>query len=296
VMFDTTLLPATATSLLNELRRITSKPVRFVVDSHWHADHAGGNDTFANAFPGLEIIASRETRRLMEDTSAVYVKTLEYEVAQSDQEINKELKSGKTTDGRPLAAKDREDLRAQLVLGGRFLTEFKAERSRLPTLTFDNALTLYHGGREMRLLTLPGHTAGDTALYLPTEKILLAGDLLAYPVPFCADSHPSAWITSLEILARLDANIIVPGHGAAQHDQQYLMLVLESLRTIRRMVHKALGQGLTLAQTQKSVNLDAIRLSFTRGDPDLNAVFDGNFTPIVKQVYDEATEGLEQYQ
>jgi cyclase len=296
VMFDTTLLPATATSLLTELRTITAKPVRFVVNSHWHPDHSGGNDTFANAFPGVEIIASRETRRLMEDTSGVYVKTLEYEIAQSDQEINKDLKSGKTPDGKPLAAKDREELRAQLALEDRFLGEFKAEHSRLPTLTFDNALTLYHGGRELRLLTLPGHTAGDVALYLPADKILLAGDLLAYPVPFCADSHPSAWIASLEILSRLDAKIIVPGHGAAQHDEQYLTLVLESLRTIRRSVHEALGRGLTLAQTQKTVNLDAIRVSFTHGDPDLKAVFDGNFAPIVKQMYDEATEGLEQYQ
>ncbi len=296
VMFDTTLLPATATNLLSELRKITAKPVRFVVNSHWHPDHSGGNDTFANAFPGLEIVASRQTRRLMEDTSGVYVKTLEYEIGQSNQEIHKDLKSGKSSDGKPLAAKDREDLRAQLAQENRFLTEFKSERARLPTVTFDDAMTLYHGGRELRLLTLPGHTAGDTVLYLPADKILLAGDLLAYPVPFCADSHPSAWIASLETLSRLDAQLIVPGHGAAQRDRQYLNLVLESLRTIRQQVHAALGRGLTLVQTQQSVKLDAIRQAFTHGDPELNTVFDGNFTPIVKQMYDEATEGLEQYQ
>jgi cyclase len=296
VVFDTTLLPATATSLLNELREITSKPVRLVVTSHWHPDHSGGNDTFATANPGLEIIASRETRRLMEDTASVYVKTLAYEIAQANQEINKQLKSGKTSDGRPLAAKDREELRAQLRMEDRFLEEFKAERTRLPTLTFDNELTLYHGGRELRLFKLAGHTAGDVVLYLPMEKILLSGDLLAYPVPFCADSHPSAWIASLEVLSRLEANTIVPGHGAAQYDHKYLTLVLESLQTINSGVHGALRSGLTLAETQKTVNLDAIRMSFTHGDPDLNAVFDGNFTPIVRQMYDEATEGLEQYQ
>ena len=296
VVFDTTILPATATSVVNELRSITSKPVRVAVNSHWHPDHAGGNDTFASAFPGLEIIASRETWQLMQDTANVYVKTLEYENAQATQEINKELKSGKTSDGKPLAARDRADLRAQLGLEDRFLREFKSERPRLPTLTFDGALTLYRGGRELRLLALPGHTTGDVAIYLPAEKILLTGDLLAYPVPFCADSHPSAWIASLEVLSRLDTIMIVPGHGAAQHDQNYLTLVLESLRTIKRQVHEALGHGLTLAETQKAVNLDANRRSFTHNDPDLNAVFDGNFTPIVRQMYDEATEGLEQYQ
>jgi cyclase len=296
LVFDTTLLPATATSILKELRRLTSKPVRYVVNSHWHPDHSGGNETFARAFPGLEIIASRETRRLMEDTASVYVKTLEYETAQVNQEINKDLKSGKTADGRPLTSKDREDLRSQLALEDRFLEEFKAAHGKLPTLTFDDELTLYHGGRELRLLTLAGHTAGDLALYLPAEKILLAGDLLAYPVPFCADSHPSAWIASLEVLSRLDASTIVPGHGPAQHDQKYLKLVLESLQTIQKQVHAALRLGLSLPEAQKAVNLDAIRLNFTHDDPDLNAAFQGNFAPVVRQMYDEATEGLEQYQ
>jgi cyclase len=296
VVFDTTLLPATATSLLNELRTVTSKPVRVVVNSHWHPDHSGGNETFATSFPDLEIISSLKTRQLMEHTAKVYVKTLEFELAQGDQEINKELKSGKTSDGKPLAAKERLDLRDQLEMEDRFLKEFKAEHTLLPTVTFEDTLTLHHGGREIRLLALPGHTAGDVALYLPEEKILLTGDLLAYPVPFCADSHPSDWIASLEVLSRLDASTIVPGHGAAQHDHRYLTLVLESLRAVRTQVHQALDRGLTLSETQKAVHLESIRSSFTHDDPDLNAQFDGNFAPVVRQLYDEATEGLEQYQ
>jgi len=296
VVFDTTLLPATATSLLNELRTISSKPVRIVVNSHWHPDHSGGNETFAASFPDLEIISSMQTRQLMEGTAKVYVKTLEFELALTNQEINKELKSGKTSDGKPLAAKGREDLRAQLRMQDRFLKDFKAEHTLLPTVTFDDTLTLYHGGREFRLLALSGHTAGDVALYLPEGKILLTGDLLAYPVPFCADSHPSAWIASLEVLSRLDATTIVPGHGAAQHDHQYLTLVLDSLQAVRSQVHQALDRGLTLSETQKAVHLESIRRSFTHDDPDLNAQFDGNFAPVVRQIYDEATEGLEQYQ
>jgi hypothetical protein len=103
-------------------------------------------------------------------------------------------------------------------------------------------------------------------------------------------------MSSLEALLRLHVNIIVPGHGEAQHDQSYLRLVLESLQSVEKQVHEALRRGLTLAKTQKAVNLDTIRLKFTHGDPNLNAVFQGNFTPIVRQFYDEATEGLELYQ
>jgi cyclase len=296
VLFDATILPASADAVLNELRQLTPKPVRYLINSHWHPDHAGGNDEIARVYPDLEIIASERTREMMRDTANVYLKTLEFETAQADQEIQKELKAGRTSDGHKLTPKDREQLRSQLALESRFLAEFKATHSKLPTLTFGDTLTLFHGGRELRFLRLPGHTSGDVAVFLPTERILLTGDLLAYPVPFCADSHPTNWIASLEALSRLDAKIIVPGHGEAQQDASFLQLVLDSLRSIQQQVRDSLHRGLTLQETQKALNLATIRTRFTHDDPDLNAVFDGNFTPIVRQFYDEATEGLEQYQ
>jgi cyclase len=273
LVFDTNLLPASAQKVLIELRKITPKPVRYAANSHWHPDHSGGNEMYAKAFPDLEIIATESTRRLMENTMAVYVKTLEFESAQASGQLQSELQSQE-----------------------RFLTDYKSTRITLPTLTFGDSLTLYHGGREFRFMHFVGHTGGDMALFLPAEKVLLAGDLLAYPVPYCADSHPAAWIASLEALLRLDAKVIVPGHGEAQHDQTYLILVLDSLRTIEKQVQEALRRGLTLAETQKAVNLDPVRLRFTHNDAQLNESFDGNFTPIVRQMYDEATEGLELYQ
>jgi cyclase len=296
VLVDATMLPSTADAVLNELRRLTPKPVRYLVNSHWHPDHSGGNGEIARAFPDLEIIASQQTRDLMEDTAGVYVKTLEFETAQARQEINKELKSGRTSDGHRLSPMERADLRSQLTLGDRFLAEFKAMRSKLPSLTFGETLTLVHGGREFRFLHLPGHTAGDVAVFLPAERILLAGDLLVYPVPFCADSHPSAWIASLETLSRLDAKIIVPGHGEAQLDSSYLQLVLDSFRSIRQQVRDDLHRGLTFQEAQSTIDLAIIRTKFTHDDATLNAAFDGNFTPIVRRFYDELTEGLEQYQ
>ncbi len=296
LVFDTNLLPATALKVLGEIRKITPKPVRYAANSHWHPDHSGGNELYAKTFPDLEIIATQSTRRLMDDTAAVYVKTLEFESAQAEQEIKNILKSGKMPDGKPLKPKDREDLQAQLAQQAQFLADYKATHATLPTLTFGDTLTLHHGGREFRFMHLAGHTRGDLVLYLPAEKILLAGDLLAYPVPFCADSHPGEWIASLEALQRLDSSIIVPGHGEAQHDSVYLHLVLDSLKDLAMQVSQALHRGLTLAETQKAVNLDAIRLRFTHDDSELNASFEGNFTPIVRQMYDEATEGLEQYQ
>jgi glyoxylase-like metal-dependent hydrolase (beta-lactamase superfamily II) len=134
-------------------------------------------------------------------------------------------------------------------------------------------------------------------VYLPKEKILLAGDLLTAPVPFGADSHPRSWIESLKTLERLDADVIILGHGEAQHDKKYLQLLRESLESVTDQVHEALRRGMTLEETRKFVKFDTIRPKFTHDDANLNAEFDGNFaTPIVRQVYDEATEELELYQ
>jgi len=296
LIFDSNVLPATARNVLTEIRKITPKPVRYVVNSHWHPDHWDGNEMYAREFPDLEIIANQDTRRLMAHTMNVYVKTLEHQSAQADQEIDNDLKTGKTSDGTVLSEKDRKDLQEQQRVSRDFMSEYRSLHPVLPTLAYGDKLTLYHGGREFRIIHFVGNTEGDSALYLPKEKVLLTGDLLVYPVPYCADSHPAAWIESLKALSRLDAKVIVPGHGQAQHDTTYLNLVIESLQSVEDQVHEALRRGMTLEETKKFVNLDPIRLKFTHDDPDQNANFQGNFVPIVRQVYDEATEELELYQ
>ena len=84
---------------------------------------------------------------------------------------------------------------------------------------------------------------------------------------------------------------------AAQRDKNYLNLVTESLQSVVDQVREALQKGMTLEETRKFVNFDAMRVKFTHDDPELNAEFQSNFsTPIVRQVYDEATEELELYQ
>jgi len=297
LVFDTNVLPSSARAVLAEIRKITDKPVRYVVNSHWHPDHWDGNEVYAKEFPNVEIIASAETRRLMENTMNVYGKTLLAIVAPANKDMEEQLRTGKGSDGKPLVEKDRRDIEDTFRKEKTFMAEYEGMHPTLPTLTYDNKITLYHGGREFRVMHFVGNTAGDSAVYLPKEKILMAGDLLTAPVPFGADSHPRSWIESLKTLERLDVDVIIPGHGEAQRDKKYLQLVRESLESVTEQVHEALRRGMTLEETRKFVKFDIIRPKFTHDDANLNAEFDGNFaTPIVRQVYDEATEELELYQ
>ena len=297
LVFDTNVLPSSARAVLAEIRKITDKPVRYVVNSHWHPDHWDGNEVYAKEFPDLEIIASSETRRLMENTMNVYGKTLLAIVAPANKDMQEQLRTGKGSDGKPLAEKDRHDIEDTFRKEKAFMAEYEGMHPALPTLTYDNKVTLYHGGREFRVMHFVGNTAGDSVAYLPKEKILLAGDLLTAPVPFGADSHPRSWIESLKTLERLDLEVIIPGHGEAQRDKKYLQLVRESLESVTDQVHEALRRGMTLEETRKFVKFDTIQPKFTHDDANLNAEFDSNFaTPIVRQVYHEATEELELYQ
>jgi glyoxylase-like metal-dependent hydrolase (beta-lactamase superfamily II) len=297
LVFDTNVLPSSAAGVLDEIRKVSDKPVRYVVNSHWHPDHWDGNELYASRFPDLEIIASTATRRFMKNSMHVYGKTIEKLAADAAKQMQESLRTGRNPDGTALSDSDRKDFARDLQIQKDFMAEYSAMHPVLPTLTFDQQLTLYHGGREFRFMHFVGNTAGDTALYLPREKTLIAGDLLTVPIPFGADSHPSQWIASLKTLRSLDLDVIIPGHGPVQHDKAYLDLLIAALQSVVDQVHAALARGLTLERTRQAVKIDDIRKKFTNGDATLDAEFEGNFTqPIVRQVYDEATEELELYQ
>ncbi|HMD59610.1 MAG TPA: MBL fold metallo-hydrolase, partial [Steroidobacteraceae bacterium] len=99
LVFDTNVLPSVAQLVLADLRQNSNKPVRYVVNSHWHPDHWDGNELHAREFPDLEIIASATTRRLMENTMHVYIKTLDFETRDVNKQLERSLKSGKSADG-----------------------------------------------------------------------------------------------------------------------------------------------------------------------------------------------------
>ncbi|HEY1417543.1 MAG TPA: MBL fold metallo-hydrolase, partial [Myxococcaceae bacterium] len=72
LVFDTFTRPSTAKALVTEIRKLTKAPVRTIVNSHWHPDHWFGNQAILEAFPGAEVIASEETRRLLLTTAGTW--------------------------------------------------------------------------------------------------------------------------------------------------------------------------------------------------------------------------------
>ena len=146
--------------------------------------------------------------------------------------MEKRIATGKAADGRVLTEAEKAESSERLAEIGGLFEQARIYVHRPPTLTFRDGVTVDLGGREVEIRHGGrGNTAGDAFVYLPREKILVAGDLLVRPVPYAFDGYPAEWIRTLEGLAALDADAIVPGHGDVMRDKSYLTQVIALMKS-----------------------------------------------------------------
>src|SRR5262245_51994517 len=174
VVFDAN-FPKEAGDVIAAVRKTTAKPIRYVLDSHHHGDHAYGNDVFAKA--GASVVAQAHCARLLRVNGPK-----EFAAAGS----------GKT--GRP---------------------DVRDGKLKVPDLVFDDRLVLDDGTQRAEFYFFGhAHTAGDAFLYLPRHKVLCTGDACvngAYN--FMGHSDSASWIRVLEQAQQLDVKLVCPGHG-----------------------------------------------------------------------------------
>lgn len=188
VIIDTPMLPTDAHALQTEMA--VKGKVQFVINTHHHLDHTGGNFFF----PGM-VIAHEKAKELFFAPITRLLKTGGKEKVVTLGVVENYFQRIQELDppGVPL-------------LSGYRLGE--------PHITFSDQLTLHLGEITFKLLHLQGHTAGDIGVYLPQEKVLFAGDNFTHGVqPSLAQSQPLDWITSLERMEALELQNVIPGHG-----------------------------------------------------------------------------------
>ncbi len=194
--------PALALELLAEIRRITSAPVRFLVVTHYHADHVYGLQAFKDA--GATIIAHSEGRLyLNSDTAQLRLQASREELAPA------------------------VDAGTRLVPADRWI---------------DQRTTLQLGGIDFVLQPAgPAHTPEDLVVWVPQRRLLIAGDLVFRGrIPFVGQADSGRWITALDTLLAFDASVIVPGHGPVSHSARAdLELTRDYLAYLRQAMGEA---------------------------------------------------------
>lgn len=223
LVVDTQQSPSAARALITRIRRLTDTPVRWVVNTHGHADHVAGNVAYRATFPDVAFIAHES---LAEDVIAENESWRREQIETLPATIDDRrrwLREGRGPDGDPLSDEDRAAIRYSLRLRDAYLDELRGLEFVRPTRTFERRMEIDVGGRTVRLMHFGrAHTRGDVVVHLPDEGVLAVGDLLEHGFPWVEGADPAGWAAALDAVAKLDASTYVPGHGPVVRDRTLL--------------------------------------------------------------------------
>ena len=240
LIVDTFATPQAAQDLRAAAERLTGRPARWVVNTHFHSDHWLGNQVYADA----TIIATHRTRALMPAGSG-YIRMFKENPAELEKEIREDEEVARTETDPTL----RTAMQRSVARGRHTLAALPTLELRFPDLTFHGKLVLHGAARTVELIAPGrGHTAGDAYLALPAEGIVFAGDLCFFASPpFLASCNPPAWQARMEELERSPFTTFVPGHGPLGTKKD-IALQRQYLVAVQEMVARAIQEGRSLEQ------------------------------------------------
>jgi cyclase len=277
LVVDAAATPSSARALIAEIKRLTSKPVIYVVNTHFHWDHFWGNQAFLDEWPGAEIVASESARRDMQELGLGSLQLQRWRV-----EIPALIETWKAALEKETDTARREQMRQRIEQWQAALPELKSIKLALPTLTFTHRLTIRRGSRTVEILWLGrGHAAGDVVVYLPKERIIASGDLLAGDTPYVAEVNPDEWARTLEAVEKLDFDYVIPGHGEVMRGKEHFALWKEYLRDLMAETAKAYAEGASSEAAKERVVPWLMEKYASRFAEDFPAAVAGN----VERVY-----------
>lgn len=248
LVVDTHSKPSAARALIEQIKKLTPKPVKYVVNTHFHWDHYQGNEAYPSSWPaGIEIISSEATRNNIQRLGIPRIKN---EIVTMPQEI-----AGLKTDLEKAPADQKSAIQENIRQAEAYFGELKLMQVTLPTMTFDRSLILRRGARTVEILWLGrAHTDGDVFVFLPNEKVLVTGDALHGWTPFMGDSFPYDWIQTLDAAEKLNFDSVLGGHGDVMHGKQKFELWKQYFQDLMDRTAAAYAEGATLEQAQKTVS------------------------------------------
>jgi cyclase len=257
IVVDDHVSPAAAWVLLEEIKSITDKPVTTVINTHFHFDHAHGNQIFG---PDVQIIGHEFTRRaLLDDPVSKPLYQSFYNFKTMETQIETQRKRVASEQDAAVRAK----LQTQLTANENNLASQKELRPTPPNVTLTTQMTLHRGEREIQIRFLGrGHTAGDVVVYLPKEKAVITGDLLTSSTSNMSDSYPSEWAATLEELKKLDFDTVLPGHGEAFTDKAKIDYFQAYMRDVWTTVSALKKQGVPAEEAVKRADLSQHKQRF----------------------------------
>jgi len=280
LVVDTGHHPELSRRMTEEIRKLTAKPVKYVLNTHWHNDHVGGNSIFAEAFPEARFVAHSFTAKILDtEVRPYYGEPCAKLVRTQTKAIREAYDKGLALDGRPLDPARKERYEGFFAQGDAAIADCLAFRYRGPDLAFDERLTVRLGNRDVHILWLGrANTAGDAVVHVPDAKVLITGDILVHPFPFATQSYIGEWAAVLRRIEAMDTVAIVPGHGLVMHDKKYLVDLAELMESIMKQARAAHRPGMKLDELRALIDVEPFRARIAGS----NAFIDANFSAMIK--------------
>jgi cyclase len=263
-----------AQGVVDQIRSVTDRPIRYLVNTHYHGDHTGGNPVFVKF---AEIVAHDTVRPRLLD----YPDTIKRTFPDKKRRLQEEIDSLKDA-ADPYRASLEKDL-GLLDFLLKDALEFDPLKAAPPGVTYDSQMRLWLGGQEVDVLHVaPGHTDGDSMVYFPREKVLHMGDLFFNGmVPFIdawAGGSARGYVKNIDRILELvprDAKVI-PGHGPVT-DVATLKRFRSFMSDLIAAVDKAAKSGRTKPEAVRTIKMEEypeIKPTFRTLGNDISVIYD----------------------
>jgi cyclase len=263
VVVDAHSKPSAAASLIGQMKReVTTKPVRYVINTHFHWDHTQGDHAYRLTGEKVDFIASAATKQLMANQAVARMKASVGEVPQEIDALHNQAAHATSAGEKAFCADQVRQLQA-------YQTELKDYTLELPTITFDKSYLLQDPAYDLHIeFHGHAHTAGDVVAYCPQERVVATGDVIHGFLPNIADGFPRLWPGTIDSIGAADFNTILPGHAALQTGRTEMINLRNYIEELTGKVEEGKKAGLTLVEMQKRITVASLKSLHSNGYED----------------------------
>jgi cyclase len=252
--------PSAASALIDQLKReVTDKPVRYVINTHFHGDHTQGNRAYRASGRPVDFISSTTTKELISDLGATRAKASLDDARAEIEALHKQAEKAPTTKEKAFCADQIRQLEA-------YAAELKDYSPELPTITFDNSYLLPDSAFDLHLeFHGRAHSAGDIYILCPQRSSIATGDACMGWVPNLVDAYPKDWPRTLDAVGQIGFDHVLGGHGALESGHGVMRSLGNYIEELTGRVERAKELGRNVAEMQKQITADSLKSLASNG-------------------------------
>jgi glyoxylase-like metal-dependent hydrolase (beta-lactamase superfamily II) len=246
--------PSAAASLIAQIKKeVTTKPVRYLVNSHFHWDHTQGDAAYTANGAKADIIASEATKQLMTQLSRNRLR-------ESLDGVPKQIEDVQSRLAKATVAADKARYTEFLRQLKAYQTEMQNYPLELPTITFAKSYVIKDVSGDLHIeFHGRAHTAGDIVAFSPQKRVIASGDAIIGFLPNIADGYPRPWPATINSIGELGFAYIIPGHGPVHRGRERMTQMRNYIEELTRRVEEGKKAGKPLAELQKSLTMGSIK-------------------------------------